>query len=125
MVDQLSSRVEPSCRVPRYAAAGFGAHPPKGTPWRWWRMPTPSVEPPEERPPGQLDSETLEHVASFTERMRLALDDLFDALYPDNGAEVHLDLIRVRADSLDTQFRKFEHSIARAQKLPRGEERSA
>lgn len=86
-------------------------------------MPTPSAEPtpPEERPPGQFGSETLElgHVASFTERIRLALDDLFDALYPDNDSEVRVDLIRVRADSLDAQFRKFEHSIACAQKRRR------
>lgn len=80
-------------------------------------MPTPSVEPtpPAERP----DSLDLGDVASFTERIRLALDDLFDALYPDTDAEVRVDLIRVRADSLDAQFRKFEHSVACAQKRQR------
>jgi hypothetical protein len=94
------------------------------------QMPTPSVEPtpPEGRPPGRVASEALERglVASFTERIRLALDDLFDALYPDNDAEVRVDLIRVRADSLDAQFRKLEHSVACAQKRPlEGQEDSA
>jgi hypothetical protein len=78
-------------------------------------MPTPSVEPTpsEGKPPGRLDSDTfgLEYVASFTERIRIALDDLFDALYPDSDTEVRVDLVRVRADAVDAQFRKFEHSV--------------
>jgi hypothetical protein len=81
-------------------------------------MPTPSVAPtpPEGNKPGRLDLET--DVASFTERIRVALDDLFDALYPDNDAEVRVDLVRVRADSVEAQFRRFERSLAFDQKRP-------
>jgi 2-methylcitrate dehydratase PrpD len=77
-------------------------------------MPSPSVGPtsPEGRPK-QPDAETIdrEYIVSFTERIRVALDDLFDALYPDNDAEVRVDLVRVRADSVEAQFRRFEYSI--------------
>lgn len=59
----------------------------------------------------------IEDLDRLTEDIRLALDDLLDALHPDNNAEVHVALARIRAFSVSAQLRCLEDEIAAARTL--------